>query len=105
MPGRDDFDIVNVLSDAVAPALAAVFKIGEVESVHLAWEEPITRPDGTKGRPTSLNVHLVCNGEQHTSNIWHVGNQAYDANVIKTGLRNEFADFVAESKWGWGGQR
>jgi hypothetical protein len=35
MPGRDDFDVVNVLADAVAPALAAAFKIGEVQSVCL----------------------------------------------------------------------
>lgn len=33
MAGRDDFDIVKVLGEAVAPAVAAVFRPGEVESV------------------------------------------------------------------------
>ena len=105
MAGRDDFDIVKVLEEAVAPAVAAVFRQGEVESVSIAWEEPITLENGAQSKPTQLNVHLVCHGERHTSNVWEIGNQVYDADVIKHHLINEFSDFIAESDWGWGQQR
>jgi hypothetical protein len=105
MAGRNDFDIVKVLGDAVAPAVAAVFRPGEVESVLLTWEEPITLQDGGQSKPTQLNVHLVCHGEEHISHVWEVGNQEYDSDVIKDHLINGFSDFVAESDWGWGQQR
>jgi hypothetical protein len=67
MGGRRDFDITVLLSEVVSPALRSVFKAGEVESVQVVWEEPITLPDGTMSAPTELNVHLVCMGERHTS--------------------------------------
>jgi hypothetical protein len=103
--GRDDFDIVRVLVDAVGPALAAVFKPGEVQSVHLDWEDPVTLPDGTQSMPTELNVHLVCKGESHTSNLWTGGMWDYDGDQIREHLVMQFSDFVAESQFGWGQQR
>jgi hypothetical protein len=105
MPGREHFDILNVLADAVAPALAAVFRAGEIQSVQLVWDEPVVLPDGTQSRPTEMKVHLVCNGEGHTSYIWVVGDQEYDADALKRHLIDEFSDYVAESGWGWGQQR
>jgi hypothetical protein len=48
--------------------------VGEVDSVEVAWEEPVTLPDGMLSAPTELNVlHLVCIGERHTSHLWTVG--------------------------------
>jgi hypothetical protein len=37
--------------------------------------------------------------------IWQVSNIDYDADRMKDHLVDEFADFVAESQWGWGHQR
>jgi hypothetical protein len=105
MLSKDTFDIARALADAVAPALAAVFKPGEVESVRIAWEGPVSLPDGSESKPTELNVHLVCVGEHHQSNIWSVGGGNYDAAELVDKLIEEFSDFVAESKWGWGQQR
>ena len=105
MPGRDTVDIVRVLGDAIVPALAAVFKSGEVDSVHVAWEAPVRLSDSTESKPTELNVHLVCVGEHHQSKIWSVGVGDYDEGELLESLIDEFSDFVAESTWGWGQQR
>jgi hypothetical protein len=62
-------------------------------------------PDGTQSPPTELNVHLVCKGERHTSNIWTLGMPDYDRHAATSHLLDEFSDFVAESGFGWGQQR
>jgi hypothetical protein len=79
MNPREDFDITVLLADIVAPALRSVFKVGEVESVKVAWEEPVILPDATLSAPTELNVHLVCKGEQHTSQRGLSGSRAMTA--------------------------
>lgn len=53
----------------------------------------------------TLNVHLVCKGERHTSNLWTAGMQDYDREQLTEHLVIEFSDFVAESRFGWGQQR
>lgn len=103
--GREDFDITVVLSEVVAPPLRSVFKAGEVESVEVAWEEPVNVPDGTVSARTALNVHLVCKGERHTSDLWSIGMQGYEREQLTEHLVIEFSDFVAESRFGWGQQR
>jgi hypothetical protein len=105
MSGREGFDITVLLSDVVAPALRSVFRAGEVESAQVAWEESVSLPDGTPSAPTELNVHLVCKGERHTSNLWTIGMQDYDREQLTEHLVIEFSDFVAESQFGWGQQR
>jgi hypothetical protein len=106
MSSREDFDITVVLAEVVAPALRSVFRVGEVESVTVAWEEPVNLPDGTLSAPTALNVHLVCKGERHTSHLWVIGGDGgYDRELSTEHLVTGFSDFVAESRFGWGQQR
>ena len=105
MGGRDDFDVTAIIADVVAPALASVFRPGEVESVRVAWEESVRLPDGTQSAPRQLNVHLVVHGEQHSSNLWTLGNQVYNCEELRAHLADEFSAFVAESTFGWGQQR
>lgn len=105
MSGRAEADITLLLLEVVAPALRSVFKAGEVDSVQVAWEEPVTLPDGTLSAPTELNVHLVCMGERHTSHLWSVGARGWDRESLTEHLVDEFSDFVAESQFGWGQQR
>jgi hypothetical protein len=105
MSGRADFDITVVLCEVVAPALRSVFGPGELESVEIAWEEPVNLVDGRPSRPTALNVHLVCRGEPHTSNLWTIGMQDYNREQLTEHLVVEMSTFVAESRFGWGQQR
>ena len=106
MAVRDEVDITVLLSEVVAPALRSVFKAGELDSVNVAWEEPVPLPDGTLSAPTALNVHLVCKGERHTSNLWTVGGMpGYEREALAEQLVEEFSNFVAESQFGWGQQR
>lgn len=103
--GREDFDITVLLSEVVAPALRSVFRAGEVEAVEVIWEGSVTLPDGSPSAPTALNVHLVCKGEGHTSNLWTIGMHSYDRSALTEHLVDEFSTFVAESQFGWGQQR
>jgi hypothetical protein len=105
MAVREDFDITILLSEVVAPALRSVFRVGEIESVELVWEESTGRPDGKESAATALNVHLVCQGERHTSNLWTLGIEGFHRQILMDHLVNEFSDFVAESRFGWGQQR
>jgi hypothetical protein len=92
---RAEFELVAIISDVVTPALASVFKPGDVESVCVAWEEPIRLTDGSESAPTRLNLHLVCRGEQHTSNLWTVRNQTYDLDELRARLVDEFSTLLA----------
>ena len=86
-------DLVETLRVIVLPAVAAVFRPGELSSLQLSAEGD------------SVRVILAARGETYSDEVVQAGVPGRNPAEWEQRLRSNLADFVAESHFGWGQQR
>lgn len=89
-------EIVDVVSDVVAPALRAVFKPGEISELVLRV---------THESEGSVFLSLTAQGETFGYPVIQGGVPNLTAEDWSENLRSLLVDFVAESRFGWGENR
>ncbi len=89
--------LTDVLSQIVVPAVAEVFREGEVSAIAVRFD-----PDLTEG---SITVSLTAVGEDFSDMVVQGGVQGYVVADWRERLRSDMADWVAETRFGWGQNR
>ena len=89
-------ELADVASQVVAPAMRAVFKEGEVSGFAL------TVTDESEG---SVALSLTVRGETFEYPVIQGTVSGMSAEEWSENLRSLLADFVAESRFGWGENR
>jgi len=89
-------NLVEAASAVVLPALAAVFRDGEISAFALSFSDEL---DG------SVALTLTAKGETFTDLVvqGHVDDTSPEE--WRERLRSNLVDFVAESRFGWGENR
>jgi ketosteroid isomerase-like protein len=88
--------LADVASAIVAPAVNAVFRDGEVSAIHLSIDE---------AGGGSVALSITARGETYFDHVVQVGVDHATAADWRERLRSNLADFVAESRFGWGENR
>jgi hypothetical protein len=86
-------DLISATRDIVLPAVEAVFREGELAAVEL-------REAGG-----SLHFSVTVAGETFTDQIVQAGVPGPSVDDWRERLRSNLADFVSESRFGWGENR
>lgn len=86
----------TVLGEIVSPAIAAVLRADEVDSVYLI-REPV-------GQQVEYRLVVVAKDEQFQT-VAYDSSAAYPPGGPMEVLRDQLVDFVAESHFGWGQNR
>lgn len=86
-------DLVETLRTVVLPAIEAVFRDGELDSMDI-------RVEGD-----SVHLDLTAQGETYFDEVVQAGVPAHIVNDWGERLRSNLVDFVAESRFGWGQNR
>ena len=86
-------DLVETLRTVVLPAIGAVFRDGELDSVDV-------RVEGD-----SVHLALTAQGEAYVDEVVQAGIPAHIVGDWQDRLRSNLVDFVAESHFGWGQNR
>lgn len=86
-------DLVDTLRTVVLPALEAVFRDGEMDSVEV-------RVEGD-----SVHLALTAQSEAYFDEVVQAGVPAHIVSDWGERLRSNLVDFVAESRFGWGQNR
>ena len=86
-------DLVETLRAVVLPAIEAVFRGGELDSVDV-------RVDGD-----SVHLALTAQGETYFDEIVQAGVSGQSMPDWRERFRSNLVDFVAESRFGWGQNR
>jgi hypothetical protein len=89
--------VSDAITDIVVPAVRAVFKEGEVTAVSVRFD-----PDLYGG---SLVVTLTAVGETFSDLVVQGDVDFYSVAYWRERLRSDMADFVSESRFGWGQNR
>jgi hypothetical protein len=89
--------VAEVLSEIVVPAVRAVFTDGEVSAITVKVD-----PDLEDG---SITLSLTAAGEDFHDLVVQGNVQGYDVDDLREQLRSDMADFVSESRFGWGQDR
>lgn len=87
----------DALSEVVAPAVRSVFRAGEVTEISVQFD-----PELLGG---SITLSLTAVGEQFLDLVVQGNIDGYRAEDWRERLRSDMADFVAESRFGWGQDR
>lgn len=86
-------DLVEVLRTVVLPAIDSVFRDGELDAVDVRLEGG------------SVHLVLTARGEVYVDTVVQAGLPGQDPAFWRERLRSSLADFVAESRFGWGQNR
>ena len=89
--------LADALAEIVMPAVRAVFKDGEVTAVTVTFE-----PELLGG---SISLSLTAVGEQFNDLVVQGDVTGYGVDDWRERLRSDMADFVSESRFGWGQDR
>ncbi len=86
-------DLVEILRAVVLPAIEAVFRDGELDSVDVRMEGD------------SVHVVLTAEGEVYFDDVVQADVSGQNMADWRERLRSNLVDFVAESRFGWGQNR
>jgi hypothetical protein len=89
--------LADALTDVVVPAVRAVFEDGEVTAISVVFD-----PAHLGG---SITLSLTAVGENCTDLVVQGDVAGYAVDEWRERLRSNLADFVAESRFGWGQDR
>lgn len=89
--------LTDALSEIIAPAVRAVFKEGEVSDISVQFEP------GLHGGSITLSLTAV--GERFSDLVVQGDVAGCNVGDWQERLRSGLADFVAESRFGWGQNR
>ncbi len=89
--------LADALAEVVVPAVRAVFKDGEVTSVTVTFDPEL--------RGGSIALSLTAVGEEFDDVVVQGDVTGYSVDDWRERLRSDLADFVAESRLGWGQDR
>ncbi len=89
--------LADALAEVVVPAVRAVFKDGEVTAVTVTFD-----PELLGG---SIALSLTAVGEEFYDVVVQGDVTGYSVDDWRERLRSDLADFVAESRLGWGQDR
>jgi hypothetical protein len=89
--------LADALAEVVVPAVRAVFKNGEVTAVTVTFD-----PELLGG---SIALSLTAVGEEFDDVVVQGDVTGYSVDDWRERLRSDLADFVAESRLGWGQDR
>lgn len=93
---RRVFSTAEILRDVVGPAIDALLRDDEVDSVRLTRQ--------VDGQHIAHELVIVAKGEQFKT-VVHDTSVAYPPGGPLVVLREQLFDFVAESRFGWGQNR
>jgi hypothetical protein len=89
--------VVAALDEIVAPAVRAVFVDGEVSAIAVKFDPTVA--DG------SITVLLTAEGEDFYDLVVQGNVDEQSTEAWRERLRSDMADFVSESRFGWGQNR
>ena len=89
--------VSDSISDIMLPAVRAVFKEGEVSAISVRFDPNL---DGG-----SMVLTLTAMGEAFSDAFMEGNVDHYGVGDWRERLRSNLADFVAESRFGWGQNR
>ena len=89
--------LADALDEIVVPAVRAVFKVGEVTAVSVTFD-----PELLGG---SIALTLTAVGEEFSDLVVQGDVTSYGVDDWRERLRSDMADFVSESRFGWGEDR
>ena len=90
-----DGQFIDATSDVVLPALRAVFAADEVSDISVT-----TGPEAG-----TVSVTIMVEGETFHDHVVQGGVPGVGVEEWRERLRSNLADFVAESRFGWGQNR
>lgn len=104
----DCADLDEVRRRVVDPALAAVFRPGELDEVRVAFEAP--HQFGSFFVPTAagareVTLHLIAQGERYSRSLADATFARADADEVLDRLVDDVADWICESAFGWAQMR
>jgi hypothetical protein len=89
--------LADAMAEVVVPAVRAVFKDDEVTAVSVTFD-----PELLGG---SITLSLTAVGEQFNDLVVQGDVTGYGIDEWRERLRSDMADFVSESRFGWGQDR
>jgi hypothetical protein len=89
--------LVDALADVVVPAVRAVFEGDEVTAISVAFDPALLGG--------SITLSLTAVGEDCTDLVVQGDVGGFTVDDWRERLRSNLADFVAESRFGWGQDR
>jgi len=89
--------LADALGEVVAPAVREVFKDGQVTAVTVTFD-----PEFLGG---SITLALTTVGEEFSDLVMQGDVSGYSLDDWRERLRSNLADFVSESRFGWGRDR